>query len=428
MSERLALDGGPRTVPEGMVQTWPTLTQADRDAVMSVFDNNQFHTRSAPMSAELERRWAEYVGAEHCIVCNGGTQALHIALASAGVQPGDEVITPAFSYWATAAPILHQNALPVFVDIDPQTYTMDPALIEERITDRTKAILPAHIHGMPADLDPIMEVAERHNLRVVHDACQAHGAKYKGRVLGSFEDTSGFSLNRSKNLSGGEGGLVTMNDDQFYECAALMGSLGGVTITDNGEERRFFGLGYNYRPHEFISAFVLSQLDRLDEMNARRIEMAEFLTEGLEQIPGVAGPYTPEWAEPVYFTYVLEFRPEELGLDVTPKEFKAALAKALAAEGLSVGQWSRVPLPAMDIFQEKVGYGRGCPWSCSSAGEVRYDVEDYPATIEFIASHTYLGGVNAANDMKLMELYLQGFRKATDNLERVLELAGEDAG
>ena len=232
-------------------------------------------------------------------------------------------------------------------------------------------------------------------------------------------------MNRSKNLSGGVGGLFTMNNDQFYECAAIMGSLGGVTITDDGEERRFFGLGYNYRPHEFISAFVLSQLDRLDESNAKRIEMAEFLTESLEQIPGVAGPYTPEWAEPVYFSYVLEFRPEELALDLTPEEFKAALAKALAADGVPAGQWGREPIPAMDIFQEKVGYGRGCPWSCQFAGEVEYDVAEYPEAIKFAASHTYLGGVNAANDMKLMELYLQGIRKATDNIERVLALATE---
>ena len=427
MPEQLALDGGPRTVPEGMVQTWPPLTQADRDAVLAVFDNNQFHTRSAPNAAELERRWAQYVGAEHCIVCNGGTQALHIALAAAGVQPGDEVITPAFSYWATALPIVHQNAIPIFVDIDPRTYTIDPALIEERITDHTKAILPAHIHGMPADLDPIMEIADRRGLRVVHDACQAHGAKYKGRMIGGFEDTNGFSLNRSKNLSGGEGGLVTMNDEQFYECAAILGSPGGISIEDDGQERSFFGLGYNYRPHEFIAAFVLSQLDRLDENNARRVEMADFLTEGLEQIPGIAGPYTPEWAEPVYFSYVVEFRPQELGLDMPPEELKAALHKALAAEGIGIGQWGREPLPAMDFFQEKVGYGKGCPWTCPFAREVEYKPEDWPEAINFTSSHAYLGGVNAANDMKLMELYLDGLRKVTDDIERVLAMAAEQA-
>src|SRR5690554_6245488 len=157
MPEKLAIDGGTPAVPEGMVKSWPPITQDDRDAVASVFDTDPLHTRWAPMAAELERRWAEYCGAKHCILTNGGTQSLHMALLAVGVEPGDEVIVPAFSYWSSAAAIIHANAVPIFVDIEPHTFCIDPDLIEQAITKRTAAIMPVHIHGMPADVDAIMD-------------------------------------------------------------------------------------------------------------------------------------------------------------------------------------------------------------------------------------------------------------------------------
>jgi dTDP-4-amino-4,6-dideoxygalactose transaminase len=421
MAAKLALDGGPRTVPEGMIQSWPPVTQADRERVLQVFDNNQFHTNGAPFAQELQRRWAEYCGVRFCLSVNGGTSALHMAVAAAGVRPGDEVITSAYSYWATAASILHQNAIPVFVDVDPRTATMDPTQIEDAITDRTTAIFPVHIHGMPADLDPILAVARKHGLPVISDCCQAHGARYKGKPVGGVEDIAGFSLNRSKNLSGGEGGLVTTDNEDFHRRLEAVFGFREVTVATDEGDRIFAGLGQNYRPHEFINAFVCSQLDRFEEMNGQRRAFANTVTSALEEIPGVAGPHVPEYADPCYWSYLFEVRPAELGLDLTPLQFRGALLQALQAEGVPAGG-PHEPVPQLAIFQDKVGHGKGCPWTCRFGRDIVYRMEDYPATQTVFESRALLGGLYPPNDMELVKLYVDAFRKVSENLPRVLEL------
>lgn len=424
MAAKLALEGGTPVVPSGTVKSWPPLTQADRDAVLAVFDSDQLHGTSAPRALMLQERWAQYVGTKYALVTNSGTASLHMAVAAAGIGPGDEVITSAFTYWSTAAAVLHHNAVPVFVDIDPLTFTMDPALIEERITDHTRAILPVHIHGMPADMDPIRELARKHGLVVIEDACQAHGATYKGTKTGALGDIGCFSCNRSKNLSGGEGGLWTSDNEDYWRHASRLREFGEVVLPDRPREYNAYGLGWMYRPHEFVNALILSQLDRLDEYNACRREFARYLTSSLAEVPGVKGPYTPDYADPCYFSYVVEFRPEEVGLDVTPRQWRLAAQKALAAEGIRMGQWQSMPVPAQDVFKARVGYGKGCPWTCPfGRGDVRYDPAEYPNTTEFIDSHSYLSGVYPPNDMALMERYVEGFRKISENAGRVMELA-----
>jgi len=188
-------------------------------------------------------------------------------------------------------------------------------------------------------------------------------------------------------------------------------------------EYNAYGLGWMYRPHEFINAFILSQLERLDNHNAQRRQFAAYLTQELADIPGFEGPVTPDYANPCYFSYVVTFRPDQLGLDMTPGEWKRAAQKALAAEGVGLGQWQTRPVPAQDVFHDRVGYGKGCPWTCPfGSGEVTYD-EDYPLTVEFIDSHAYLGGVYPPNTMDLMAQYIEGFRKISENATRVVELA-----
>ena len=156
MAAQLAIDGGPRTVPEGAMGTWPVTNEADRQAVLKVFDNEQYHTNASPFAQQLQRRWAEYCGVSHCLALNGGTGALHMALAACGVRAGDEVITSAYTYWSTASSILHQNAIPIFVDVDPVTAAMDPARIEERITPHTTAIVP--VGNVPKKVPAGMDV------------------------------------------------------------------------------------------------------------------------------------------------------------------------------------------------------------------------------------------------------------------------------
>ena len=173
----------------------------------------------------------------------------------------------------------------------------------------------------------------------------------------------------------------------------------------------------------------LLQLKRFPQYNAIRKEFAEFLTEKLADIPGVSGPSTPPDREPVYFSYVVEFRPEEVGLEVSAEQFKIAARQALRAEGIEMGQWQRMPVPAQSVFQEKKGYGKGCPWTCRHYGRnIEYRGEDYPETVKFIAAHAYLNGVYPPNTMELMERYVEGFKKVMAQAQQVVELVQEVRG
>lgn len=422
----LAIFGGDPVVSAGEVKSWPPITQADRDAVNAVFDSNIFHGSNAPQATALQRELEEYFGVKHCLSVNSGTAALHMAIASLGIGPGDEVIVPAFTFWATAAAVLHHNAIPVFVDIEDDAFCIDANKIEAAITDKTKAILPVHIHGMPANMDAIMAIAKKHNLKVVGDACQAHGAAVNGKKVGSIEDTAGFSTNRSKNLSSGEGGFFVTNDDDAFAVAKQLREFGEVVLPSGTREYNSFGLGWNYRSHEFINAFCRSQLKHLPENNAKRQEFAAFLTRELANIPGFRGPYTPPGREPVYFSYIVRFCPEELGLDLTMAEYKSAVMKILAAEGIRLGQWQTRPVPGQDVFLKKQGYGKGCPWECSHYNKkIEYRGEDYPVTLDFIASHSYLAGVYPPNTLDLMAKYIEGFKKVSAQPDKIVKVAKE---
>jgi perosamine synthetase len=188
MAEKLAIDGGTPVLQRSDYQDWPIIADDDRRLISEVLDSGILAGGTAPQVTALEREWAAYTGAKHCLTTTSGTAALHMALAACGVGPGDEVITSAFTFLASASCALHQNAVPVFVDIDPRTYCIDPDKLEAAINERTKAVIPVHIQGIPADMDPIVEIARKHGLFVVEDACQAHGATYKGRVVGTIGD------------------------------------------------------------------------------------------------------------------------------------------------------------------------------------------------------------------------------------------------
>src|SRR5574340_791438 len=312
MAGKLALEGGPREVPEGMVKSWPPITEEDKQAVLGVMDSDSLHGTGAPQAVAFQKEWAEYVGAKYCLVTNSGTSALHMAVAAAGLKPGDEVIVPAYTYWSTAAAVLHHNCIPVFADIELEAFCLDPAGIEAKVTDHTRALLPVHVHGMPADMDAINAVAKKHGLLVLEDACQAHGAEYKGRKVGALGDAAGFSLNRSKNLTSCEGGLYTTDNETFYEYASRMREFGEVVVPDQPREYNAYTLGWMYRAIEFANAFGRSQLRRLDQHNGQRIEMAEHLNRELARIPGVEPAARPAGRKPVYWTYVVDFRPNQL--------------------------------------------------------------------------------------------------------------------
>lgn len=251
----------------------PILGSEELASVQSVLASGMLAQGEVVKSLELE--FAKYIGTRYCVATNSGTSALHTVLAALGIGEGDEVVTTTFSFVATASCILMQRATPLFVDICPNTYNISPDKIEAAITERTRAIIVVHLYGQPCDMDPIMEIARGRSIFVIEDACQAHGAEYKGKRVGSIGHAGVFSFYPTKNMTTGEGGAITTNDEQM---AAL-----SRTIREHGQKRRYWHetLGYNYRMTDIAAAIGLAQLRRLESLNQRRSENATYYLKGL---------------------------------------------------------------------------------------------------------------------------------------------------
>jgi len=429
-AKKLAVNGGVQIVPEGAMKPWPHVTDVERQAVLRALDESVPWRYPLPEIVHLEEEWAAYTGAKHCLSTNSGTAALHMAVASVGTEPGDEVIVPAFTFLASASAALHHNAIPVFADIDPVTQTIDPRSAREKITDHTRAIVAVDIHGVPADYDPIRELAQEHGLAIVEDGSQAQGATYKGRKVGNLGDVAGVSLNGSKNLSAlCEGGLYTTNDEQSYWLAERVRMFGEIVKPDLPRDYNAQTMGWNYRFNTLEAAFARCQLAKLDEMNATRVANCEYLSARLAEIPGIAPPSVPDDRTHVYFFYVVRIRPEELGLDIAPAALRNALLKAMQAEGVPLKTWQSRPVPGQTLFQLKGGYGKGCPWSCRHARpDISYDVADFPETLAFVEDMAVLGhnsgGIHYPNDIALMEQYAEAFHKVlVEGLDQLVALA-----
>ncbi|MCA1497357.1 MULTISPECIES: DegT/DnrJ/EryC1/StrS family aminotransferase [unclassified Bradyrhizobium] len=257
------------------------------------------HFVLGPEVTAFEERFANYCRTTACRAVNSGTSALHLALLAAGVGSGDEVITVSMTFVATTAAILYSGARPVFVDVDPVTWTMDPSLIEAAITPRTKAILPVHLHGLMADMDPIMAIARRHGLVVIEDAAQAHGAEYRGRRAGSIGDLGCFSFYPGKNLGAfGEGGAVVTDRPEFARRVSL--------LRDWGQEAKYDHViaGYNYRMDEIQSAVLNVKLDYIEHWTDARRSLAERYNALLSGLP-FARPQPPQYVRHVYHVYAV---------------------------------------------------------------------------------------------------------------------------
>jgi len=253
----------------------PLLGDEEKEAVIAVLNSGRLV--QGPRVEDFEGRFAAFCGARYAIATSSGTAALYIALLAHGISPGDEVITTPFSFIASANSILSARARPVFVDIEEDSFNIDPRLIEEKITPRTKAIIPVHLYGNPCDMEAILEIAARHGLVVIEDACQAHGASIDGRKVGSF-GTGCFSFYASKNMVTGEGGMITTDDKGVAERARL--------IRQHGMRRQYYHdmWGFNFRMTEFQAAIGIVQLEKLEDFNRRRIENAAYLTENLRRV------------------------------------------------------------------------------------------------------------------------------------------------
>ena len=307
-------------------------------AVARVIDSSQFIL--GPEVAAFEERFASYCGVKHCTALNSGTSALHLALLAAGIGPGDEVITVSMTFVATTAAVIYCGAKPVFVDVDPDTWTMDPNLIEAAITPRTKAILPVHLHGLMADMDPIMEIARRHGLVVIEDAAQSHGAEYKGRRAGSIGDVGCFSFYPGKNLGAyGEGGAAVTNNPELARRMAL--------LRDWGQESKYNHVvpGYNYRMDGIQGAVLKVKMKHIEAWTeARRAVACNY--DRLLASSRYRRPAPPSHSRHVYHVYAIEVAQRD---DVQ---------KALHAAGIGTGIHYPVPVHLQKAYAD-LGYEPG---------------------------------------------------------------------
>jgi perosamine synthetase len=288
----------------------PVITQESKELVARALSEGWISS-AGPYLENFEHEFAKYLGVKHSIAVSSGTAALHVALLSAGIGKGDEVIVPAFTMAASWMAVMYTGATPIFVDVDPDIYTLDPMLIESAITSKTKAIMPVHIYGHPADMDPIIVIAKKHNLLIIEDAAEAHGATYKSKLTGTMGDINAFSFYANKIITTGEGGMIVTNDDQLADKARRFKDL------SHSKAKRFVhdDLGYNYRMTSLQAALGSGQLSHINEFLATKTHMAEQYSAGLSGIPGVVTPVTKAWATHVYWMYAVLINEAEFGLN-----------------------------------------------------------------------------------------------------------------
>lgn len=311
----------------------PSLGAEEKRAVLSVLESG--HLAQGERVAEFEQAFANYIGVKHVVAVSSGTAALHTALLAHGVGLGDEVITTAFTFIASANAILFTGARPVFADIDASTYNLDPAKVAAKITPKTQAILPVHLYGQPCDMRPLTQIAQAYHLPIIEDACQAHGATYDGRRVGSF-GTGCFSFYPTKNMTTAEGGAITTGDDEIAERARLIRSHG------SRERYRHQILGYNYRMTDLQAAIGLAQLLKLETWNSIRIENARFLSERLH---GVVTPVTAPDRRHVFHQYTIRVHGDRDGL-------RARLLEA----GIETSVHYPVPVHRQPVYTQ-LGFG-----------------------------------------------------------------------
>ena len=423
MSNTLALLGG-KPVRTKNFPKYPALDDAEKNAVLAVIESGNLSTFSTIGSGihggqkiqTFEKNFAEYFGSKYALAVNSATAGLHCALAAAGVGPGDEVITTPYSFTATASCILMANAIPVFADVDPLTYCIDPKEIEKKITDKTKAIIPVHLLGHPANMDEIMQLAKQHNLIVIEDCAQAPGAVYKNKKVGTIGHIGVFSFQETKNISVGEGGMIITDDAELTERCRMIRNHGESII--QGKDRKYLSniVGWNYRMTELEAAVGIEQLKKFDSNQKKRKQLFFHLSENLADIPGLYPPLVRDVVEHGYHVFGMRFVVEEFGIS------RETFIKAVQAEGIPCRGGYPHPLYMNPIFIEKVAYGiKGCPYSCPFYGrEITYQAGDCPV-VEDLCKNTafWISTVYPTASIEDMNDIIHAIHKVANNLVKL---------
>lgn len=393
-TEKLALFGGPKTIqmtfkgynPIGMEEV-EAAKQVIESGVLSQFLgiwHEDFY--GGPKVREFERQCTEYFRVKHAITVNSWTSGLVAAVGAIGIEPGDEVIVTPWTMCASATAILHWNAIPVFADIEPDTFNLDPASVEANITPYTKAIMAVDIFGHSADMDTLMAIAERHGLKVISDSAQAPGTYYNSNMTGTLAHVGGYSLNYHKHIHTGEGGILVTNDDEFADRLRLIRNHAEAVVGNKGNRDLRNMLGHNFRLGEIECAIGIEQLKKLDGFVVSRQRAAERLSQELLGLPGLRLPIVKEGCTHAYYVYPMVLDVEQLGVS------RARIIEALEAEGVKglAGGYTNIHL--LPMYQQKIAYGsKGFPWTSDICQrEVSYQKGICPVA-ERLHESTYLG-------------------------------------
>ncbi len=375
---KLALNGGSSV----RIKPWidnVTTDNEEKEALCRVIDSGYMsmfegsHTPDEPFSfyggpevQKLEEEWNSYYGCSYSVSMNSATSGLYAAIGALGIGYGDEVIVSPYTMSACAMAPMIYGAIPVFADVDDYG-SLDPKSIEKLISSKTKAILVVHQFGMPAQMDEIMIIAKKFDLKVIEDCAQAHGAKYKNQYVGTIGDIGVFSLNVNKTIQSGEGGICTTNDEDLHYRLSLIRNHGEAVVGPAGYENILNIAGYNYRMTELQAAVSRIQLKKLDGLNEKRLELVRQLNEGLKDIDFLATPEEKEECVSTYYVYPLRFLPEIA--NITREEF----IKAVNAEGIVFFQGYVKPLYTQPVYQTKTLFKNGYPFSAKENKDCRMD-------------------------------------------------------
>jgi len=430
MSEQseLALLGGPKAVRSDPrdVFKWPIITEEDEKAVLEVLRRGAMS--STDVTKEFETEFATWQEREYALGFSTGTGALQAAMWACHVGVGDEIIAPSLTYWATCLPAFSLGATVVFAEVDPDTLCLDPSDIERRITDRTKAIVPVHYVGHPADMDPIMEIAGKHDVKVIEDVSHAHGGFYKGRKVGTFGHVAAMSLMSGKSFPIGEGGILVTDDRSIHDRALAWAHYGRYKADAVGDEwlKKFAGLplgGYKYRMHQLSSAVARVQLKHYDERAAEIRKAMNHFWDLLEGVLGVKAHRTPPDSDSTmagWYSASGLYVPEDLeGLSLT------RFCEAVSAEGCPASPGLNRPLHLHPLFNECDVYGHGKPTRIANATrDVRQPRGSLPVT-ESLTKRTYKIPWFKKHYPEIIEEYANAFKKVSANYR---ELLADDPG
>jgi len=375
------------------------LSEEEQQEVLKVMKSQMLTLLHGEYVSKFEEEFARYIGVKHAIAVNTGTAALHMAIAALNIGPGDEVIVPPFTFIASASSILHNNAIPIFADIDDKSYTLDPNSVRNKITEKTKAIIPVHLAGICADMSGLMDIASESGISVIEDAAQSIGTQCYNKKVGSIGHLGCFSFYPSKNITTGEGGMVTTNDDELAEQCRL--------LRHHGEPEWYVydRLGYNYRMTEIQAAIGRVQLRKIDSFISMRNKNAKYLSEATSNLKGINSPFVPEYCDPAFNYWIGRLEPDVLGITKTQFLDRFPRSKVLYPK----------PLYKTKLFQEKIAYSKGCPWSCPFYNkEINYK-DVYLPIVEKVTQEIFALDIHPKISKESLDENIEMMKKITEN-------------